>query len=79
MTKEKPKWMINQEGDGDKPICPFCNKDYGDGAIFNVKNYPADGGAILFLECESCNKEAKIHFDWTQLQKKGEDLVYIKS
>lgn len=77
MPRKNPNW-INIGHNEDKPICPYCNTDYGDGAIFSVKNYPADGGAVLFLKCENCNEEAYINFDWTQLQKEGEYLTYIK-
>jgi len=61
--------MRNQMKDGDKPVCPFCNKEYGDGDIFNVKNYPADGGAIMFLECIDCKNEARLIFDWEMFNK----------
>ena len=69
MSGEKPKWIRNETDDGDMPVCPYCDKPYGDGHISNVKNYPHDGGAMLFLECEDCKKEASMYFDWETMRK----------
>ena len=63
----KPKWVRNAKKDGDKPVCPFCDRPYGDGDIFDVKNYPEDGGAVMFFECEVCEKEASILCDWSDM------------
>lgn len=68
MSKEKPKWVRNKMDDGDIPICPYCEKPYEDGAIFDVKNYPADGRAAMFFNCDVCNKEAQYIFDWDQMR-----------
>jgi NTP pyrophosphatase (non-canonical NTP hydrolase) len=67
MSHDDPKWMINEYGDP-KPVCPYCDVPYRDAAIFDVKHYPADGGASMFLECEDCNEEAKINFDWVNIK-----------
>jgi hypothetical protein len=62
----KPKWKKNQAGDGYMPVCPNCKEVFGDADIFDVKNYPEDGGALLFLECEKCEYEAQLNFNWDQ-------------
>jgi len=49
------------------PACPYCASPYDDGAIFDVKNYPDDGAAAMFLMCESCRREAEIVFEWKKL------------
>lgn len=66
-------------GDELEPVCPQCNTPYGDGAIFSVKNYPDDGGALLFLECEGCKYEAQIDFDWKKhiLDPTGKEYVVL--
>ena len=69
MIKELPNWKMNEHGDGILPVCPYCKTEYGDGDIFEVKNYPADGGAMMFFECVECKKEAKIDFDWVKIRK----------
>ena len=60
-----PKWM---EGEVDRTdlvaVCPNCEEPYTDAAIFSVKNYPDDGGALLFLECENCEYEAQMDINW---------------
>ena len=78
MTHDKPKWIRNESDDGDRPVCPHCGVPYGDGDIFNVKNYPHDGGAILFLLCQNCKgdklpKESEMYFDWETMRKSYHD------
>ena len=43
-----------------------------------MKNYPDDGAALLFLECESCDTEAQLDFSWAQLQPKTFTVVKRK-
>jgi hypothetical protein len=68
MNMKKPKWVRNRMNDGDMPACPYCGKIYEDGAIFNIKNYPDDGGATIFLKCVSCHEEAELIFSWDQIR-----------
>jgi hypothetical protein len=75
--REKPKWTTNEYGDI-KPVCPYCDKPYGDGDIFDVKNYPDDGGAIMFLICQYCKdnkteEEAELIFDWNVIRPKEKE------
>lgn len=55
------------------PACPYCKEVYQDSAIFDVKNYPADGNAIMFFECEECNEEAEFVFSWKDFKDCGVD------
>lgn len=78
MTSDRPKWIRNEQDDGDRPVCPHCDTPYGDGDIFDVKNYPHDGGAVLFLKCQNCKgdklpKEAELYFDWETMRKSYHD------
>lgn len=68
---KKVEWKTNSYGKL-IPVCPYCETVYGDGDIFNVKNYPSDGGAIMFLECEDCKEEASLNFDWDTIKAGGE-------
>lgn len=68
MEKRKPKWVRNRLNDGDMPACPYCGKVYDDGAYFDMKNYPEDGGAAIFLECKACHEEAELIFSWDQIR-----------
>ena len=75
MRRKQPKWITN-EYDNPIPVCPYCDEPYGDGDIFNVKNYPDDGGAVMFLICEDCGRnkapqeEAQLIFDWEVLKER---------
>ncbi len=62
--REKVVFIINEFGDGLKPKCPYCKRAYPDASIFDVKNYPEDGGAIMFFECERCKEESELDFSW---------------
>ena len=72
MSRLRPNFVENESEDGILPSCPYCGVAYRDAAIFDVKNYPDDGRGALFLECEECEKEAEIVFQWTVLRT-GED------
>lgn len=68
MSGRKPVWVRNRMNDGDMPACPYCGKIYNDGAYFDIKNYPDDSGATIFLKCESCHEEAELIFSWDQIR-----------
>ncbi len=59
-----PKWRKSEQFDEYQPVCRKCEETYPDGQIFDVKNYPDDGGATLFLKCEKCGYEAQLNFEW---------------
>lgn len=60
------------------PVCPKCSKRYTDGQILDIKNYPDDGGGMLFLECEYCQVEAALDFEWKKLQPKTFTTVTVE-
>jgi len=68
MARLEPKWKRNQLDDGDEPICPYCNTSYGDGDIFEIKNYPDDGMASIFFPCEECGEEARLIIEWIKIK-----------
>ena len=69
-NRKEPTWLRNDADDGDKPVCPYCNKPYPDAAVFDIKNYPEDGTLALFFPCERCDgKEAKIAVSWETIKK----------
>ena len=78
MSRAQPKWIVNEYGDPN-PVCPYCEDPYCDGDIFDVKNYPADGGGIMFLICQNCKdnkgakEEAQLIFDWKILKPKEKE------
>ena len=89
--RKPPVWALREDG-GWLPVCPYCKKPYPDAAIFDVKNYPDDGMALLFMEyypddgmallfmeCESCHDEAQFTIEWKKLQPKSFVTVKIKS
>lgn len=68
MSREVPRFERLDETEEMFPVCPYCGRPYGDGDIFDVKNYPDDGGAIMFLKHDSCEgKEAQLFFEWRQV------------
>ena len=81
MTRLSPLWSATDTSPNTGewfPVCPKCEEPYSDGQILEVKNYPDDGGALLFLECESCKTEAQLDFSWSQLQPKTFTVVKRK-
>lgn len=65
-NRERVNWKLNKEGNC-IPSCPYCSKEYDDGAIFNIKNYPADGIAAIFYQCERCGEEAEDTIEWSKM------------
>lgn len=47
-----------------KPLCPYCKTEYTDAQPGDVKNYPDDKGFAVFMECELCEEEAELFFEW---------------
>lgn len=47
-----------------KPYCPNCGEEYPDACYGEVKNYPDDEGLAVFMNCENCDEEAEVFFDW---------------
>lgn len=69
MSGKEPKWIRNQSDDGDRPVCPYCDEPYGDGDIFDIKNYPDDGIGAVFFPCVNCEKESEITVSWEKIRK----------
>jgi hypothetical protein len=66
--RKKPEWARDKQFNKLHPVCPYCGRKYGDGDIFNVKNYPADGSGAMFLRCEGCGEEAELVFEWERIK-----------
>lgn len=66
--RKEPLWVRNEMDDGDKPVCPYCIVPYGDGDIFDIKNYPDSGMAAIFFMCEECQKEAELVIEWIKVK-----------
>jgi len=75
MRKREPNWVKNKYGD-DKPKCSYCEEPYGDGDIFEIKNYPHDGHACIFFPCETCKEEARLIVPWVKI-KEGKYVVEL--
>jgi hypothetical protein len=58
------KMVRNGSDDGWLPVCPYCDRPFGDGQIGEVKNYPDDGGAVVFFVCERCAKECRVDINY---------------
>lgn len=77
MPRPAPAWASIRSGEW-FPVCPSCEKRYEDGQILDIKNYPDDGGGLLFLECEGCHVETQLVFEWKTLQPKKFEVVKME-
>jgi rubredoxin len=55
------KMIPNESGDGWKPTCSECGYEFEDAETDgSIKNYPEDGGVIVFFNCPHCKDEVHV-------------------